>query len=510
MNVLLETPRLARDLVHVLLVEDSDGDARLVQLMLQGTFGHNIEMTRARSLSEALSLIDASFVDCAILDLGLPDAYGLEAVRALKEHSPLMPIVVLTGAADSELAVAALAAGAQDYLVKGNTIDESLTRSIRYAVVRKAGEDALVRSQHALAEAQRVARLGSWDLEFSTNAMHWSDEMCRLFACPTDVAPSFDDILGRLDPEERDVLEAHFRAAVAARSSFDVDYRIVLPDANTRWIRLQGRVEDSGTAPALWMHGTAQDITDELFARATLEDTIRAKDAFIASISHELRTPLTAVLGLAEVLRSGTVPIEDAGELIALLADQAQEVSLIVEDLLVAGRLESDTLTIHPSTFDLADETMKVIRPLSLTGNADLEVAFTAGAASAFADPLRVRQILRILITNARRHGLPPVTITASMSEGRCVVQVADRGDGIPRDAEVRLFEPYARFGPARGQPLSVGLGLYVGLRLARLMGGDLTYRRQEAGTIFELTLPGPQVVTDSHEGLGEISGRAE
>lgn len=261
-----------------------------------------------------------------------------------------------------------------------------------------------------------------------------------------------------------------------------------------RWFRVVVVGAESGAVISHW------DITDERFARAALEDTIRAKDAFIASVSHELRTPLTSVLGLSEMLRSGTVPTEDAAEIISLIADQAQEISLIVEDLLVAGRLESDTLTIHPSTVDLADETMTVIRPWSITGNADLEVEFTAGAALAFADPLRVRQILRILITNARRHGLPPVTITASMSEGRCVVQVTDRGKGIPRDAEARLFDPYSRFGPAGGQPQSVGLGLHVGLRLARLMGGDLSYLRQDSATIFELILPGPQAATDPND----------
>jgi PAS domain S-box-containing protein len=241
---------------------------------------------------------------------------------------------------------------------------------------------------------------------------------------------------------------------------------------------------ESGAVISHW------DITDERMARGMLEDTIRAKDAFIASISHELRTPLTAVLGLSEVLRSGTVPIEDVGEFITLIADQAQEVSLIVEDLLVAGRLESNTLTIQPIGIDLAEETKKVIQPWIHTGSIDIDIALTAGSAFAFADPLRVRQILRNLITNAHRYGRPPVAITGFTVDDRCVVRVTDRGEGIPPHAEVRLFEPYARFGPVDGQPLSVGLGLHVARGLARLMGGDLTYRRQDGETILELTLP--------------------
>lgn len=200
------------------------------------------------------------------------------------------------------------------------------------------------------------------------------------------------------------------------------------------------------------------------------------------------------------MLRSETVPIEDARDFIALIADQAQEVSLIVEDLLVAGRLDSNTLSIQPIVFDMAAETIKVLQPWVHTGNSDIEMALTEGTAFAFADPLRVRQILRNLITNAKKYGRPPVSINGSTEDDRCVVTVTDRGEGIPVDAEARLFEPYARFGPVDGQPMSVGLGLHVARRLARLMGGDLTYRRRDGETIFELTLPpGRQPLTEPH-----------
>ena len=151
--------------VRVLLVEDNDGDARLVQLMLGSAFGVDMDLTRARNLKEALASLDAGPRDCVILDLGLPDASGLEAVQRIKERSPMMAVVVLTGQADTDMGMLAVAAGAQDYLVKGNTVDETLSRAIRYAVVRKHGEDALVRSQQTLAEAQSIAHLGSWELE---------------------------------------------------------------------------------------------------------------------------------------------------------------------------------------------------------------------------------------------------------------------------------------------------------------------------------------------------------
>jgi diguanylate cyclase (GGDEF)-like protein len=256
--------------VRVLLVEDNDGDARLVELMLQGTFGGDIQLSRARTLAEALVLMAEAIPECVVLDLGLPDAQGLEAVRRIKAQAPLMAVVVLTGAADGDLGTQAVAAGAQDYLVKGNTVDETLTRSIRYAVVRKNGEDALLRSQQSLAEAQHIARLGSWELDLKTNTMVWSDELCRLYGYPTAPAPGLDEFFARLHPEDVVSVEVMLRAALMARESFDLDHRVVVPDHGTRWVRSQGRVESLGSGAPVWMRGTAQDITEQKLAEDAL------------------------------------------------------------------------------------------------------------------------------------------------------------------------------------------------------------------------------------------------
>ncbi|MCU1496404.1 MAG: diguanylate cyclase domain protein [Acidimicrobiales bacterium] len=256
--------------VRVLLVEDNDGDARLVELMLQGTFGSDIELSRARTLAEALELVASEKPECVVLDLGLPDAEGLEGVRRIKAQAPLVAVVVLTGAADGDLGTEAVAEGAQDYLVKGNTIDETLTRSIRYAVVRKNGEDALLRSQQSLAEAQHIARLGSWELDLETQTMLWSDELCRLYGYPTSPAPGFEEFFTRLHPDEVTSVGARLRAAIGAREPFDLDHRILVPDHGTRWVRSQGRVESVGTAATTWMRGTAQDITEQKLAEDAL------------------------------------------------------------------------------------------------------------------------------------------------------------------------------------------------------------------------------------------------
>jgi serine phosphatase RsbU (regulator of sigma subunit) len=143
--------------LRVLLVEDDEGDAFLVEELLHG-HAHAVVLTRARSLAEARALPPAE-IDCALLDLNLPDASGLEALRALRGASEAPAILVLTGLADERRGIEAVAAGAQDYLVKGQVDGDALVRSIRFAVERRRAEQAERQLHAARLHAAENARL---------------------------------------------------------------------------------------------------------------------------------------------------------------------------------------------------------------------------------------------------------------------------------------------------------------------------------------------------------------
>ncbi len=264
----------------------------------------------------------------------------------------------------------------------------------------------------------------------------------------------------------------------------NIEYSVVRDLETRHWQMTAVQAGEEGALVAHW------DVTDELSARSALEDTIRAKDEFIASISHELRSPLSVIVGLSEIVRTGDLPAVELSEFQGLIADQAQEMALIVEDLLVAGRLESETLTIQPVLFDVAIETNNVLKSWQSSPDVDLQINFEPGTFSAHADTLRFRQIVRNLVNNAVRHGQPPVTIDARQEQKHLVVEVSDHGTGVPLESVHRMFQPYAHFASSRSQPSSIGLGLHVARRLAHLMGGDLTYRREDGRTVFALSLP--------------------
>ena len=144
-------------MVTVLLVEDDEGDALLVQDQLAG-LASRVDVVRARTLREALASLGPE-IDCVLLDLGLPDAVGLDALARVRAARPALAVVVLTGLDDEDAGVAAVHAGAQDYLIKGRVRGDVLLRAIRYAIGRRQAEDARRELEIAAVQAQENARL---------------------------------------------------------------------------------------------------------------------------------------------------------------------------------------------------------------------------------------------------------------------------------------------------------------------------------------------------------------
>lgn len=142
---------------RVLLVEDDEGDAFLVRELLLDA-APDIEIERVRTLAEAAVLLPGRF-NCVLLDLGLPDAEGLDALRLVLESAPTLAVLVLTGLVDEFRGMEAVASGAQDYLVKGNIDGELLRRAIRYAVERKRADESMRRLFESEARAAENARL---------------------------------------------------------------------------------------------------------------------------------------------------------------------------------------------------------------------------------------------------------------------------------------------------------------------------------------------------------------
>ncbi|MGW4493280.1 PP2C family protein-serine/threonine phosphatase [Streptomyces sp. NPDC004376] len=142
----------------VLLIEDDPGDALLVEELVTDS-ALKMSLRWVRSMTEAAEVLATEVPDCVLLDLHLPDAQGLEALSMVQAHADQVAVVVLTGLAEEQTGLAAVAAGAQDYLVKGRVEPELFGRAVRYAIQRKQAEQAAVALQASQMQARENARL---------------------------------------------------------------------------------------------------------------------------------------------------------------------------------------------------------------------------------------------------------------------------------------------------------------------------------------------------------------
>lgn len=294
-----------------------------------------------------------------------------------------------------------------------------------------------------------------------------------------------EDLLG--SRHAREVTDATLEAFVDAlvtlyeeKATFEQEVRAQTLKGRPIWLQTRA-VDTSPDTPAQRIIMGLSDVSHIKEHNEAMARLVKSKDEFIARVSHELRTPLTAVVGLTSEMAS--VPAEEREELLQLVAGQAAEMSYIVEDLLVAARAEMGTVAIDMTAVDLEHELNTTIQGLGMRVD---ETPSTVP--NVRADPSRVRQILRNLLTNADRYGGPHVRVLSGEVHDRVWLEVRDDGEGVDEDMVDAIFDPYTT--AHEGFAGSVGLGLSVARQLAQMMGGSLDYRNDGQETAFRLELP--------------------
>jgi len=162
----------------------------------------------------------------------------------------------------------------------------------------------------------------------------------------------------------------------------------------------------------------------------------------------------------------------------------------LIEDLLVAARIDIGKVDVQAAQVDLREELNDVAQTLQIPAKAKYP---PKGQALAWADPARVRQIIRNLLTNAERYGGPQIVATVHSGDEQAELTIRDDGPGIAADRQELIFKPYESGDERTSVTQSVGVGLTVSRQLARLMGGDLTYTFDGEWSTFTLTLPASQ-----------------
>ncbi|HEV8128297.1 MAG TPA: MASE1 domain-containing protein [Candidatus Eisenbacteria bacterium] len=376
---------------------------------------------------------------------------------------------------------------------------------------RERAQAALARSESRLREAQRVARLGSWEWDIQTNALWWSDEMIEIYGIDRASFPgSFESFLERVHPEDRPYVRRVVEAAYGNRQPFSFEHRIVRPDGSVVSLLGHGRVEVDESGRPVRMVGTGQDITEEKLAqeershlllekeaRRQAEESNRLKDEFLATLSHELRTPLNAIVGWANLLREGNLDPATTKRAVETISRNAQIQSRLISDILdisrmIAGQLDFKLQMVHlRSVIEGALDTM---RPAAQASGIRLDAKLAPDGHPVLGSPDRLQQVIWNLLSNAIKFTPEGGSVAISLvsEEGFATIQVEDDGIGIDPDFLPHVFERFRQRNPSTSRKHGgLGLGLAIARHIVEYHGGTITAENREMkGARFTVRLP--------------------
>ncbi|MBA3261646.1 MAG: HAMP domain-containing histidine kinase [Thermoleophilaceae bacterium] len=225
--------------------------------------------------------------------------------------------------------------------------------------------------------------------------------------------------------------------------------------------------------------------------QAQLQQVDVARKEFIATASHELRTPIFSLAGFVELLQDEELDEDTRREFLDTMSEQVARLQKLSVDLLDLSRLDAGSVELHAEPVDLSELARSVVNeftPALADHETDLEIRLPNHGPEALCDPVRVAQIMRILLDNALRHTPTGthVTVGAARRNGAAGLTVTDTGPGLPDYSETKVFERFYTGDAGRG----AGLGLAIARELAERMHGRLRVSSAAPGTAFTLELP--------------------
>jgi signal transduction histidine kinase len=499
------SPAATRRRIRVLVIDDAADHRLLIERRL-GSVG--MQVTTAADAIEGLDMLDR--IDLVLLDYRLPGLSGLDALRAIRGRPHPPSVIMVTGAGTTQVAVDAMRAGAINFVVKDRDYLEALPEVVERAwhhhdltartaelqrlalLVTSATDrdelfDGIVEGAATLLRADASALLLEQDVGLVPVATFGRDH-------GDAAAPLAGSAPAALERDEPWMVAGCLVVPLPREQGGPVSLLLVWPDDGevTDPERQVARVFASFAGIAL---RNLRRVELERLLVTELQQTLDARQDFIASISHELRTPLTAITGFATTLGSYWDALDDERrqDMLARIERNADDLGLLVDELLELADLErgrSAPPTLQP--VDLREHVASTLEQLEHL-LAAREVTIDVPAVPVLADTTLLRRTLGNLLSNAVKYSEVGTGIGVVAEPGVDEVRVAviDQGIGLPAWEAARVFEPFFR---ARSSVTNAVRGSGIGLALVReyvhSMGGEVTVdTRFGEGSTFAFTL---------------------
>ena len=353
-------------------------------------------------------------------------------------------------------------------------------------------EEELCKREHQLMEAEVIGRLGRWHWKVGGDYIQWSDQIFRIFGVTkSDFSPSIDSLNQMVHRRDVGRVVQAFQRAIIEEKDYDMEFRIVRPGGDIRYIRCEGRCERDENGEVSALYGIMQDMTERMLyerelkeAKESAERAYAAKSQFLANMSHELRTPLNAIIGFSEMMQRqllGPIGTEKYLDYITGIRESGEHLLDLISDILdmskiEAGKYELDLEEINISkTIKLAVHMMEG-RALEY-GIKIVTDALQNNDLTVMADRRAFMQIILNLLSNAVKFSKDGGNIWIECLERPefVSIKVRDEGIGIPANKLQCILRPFEQASSSYSRDHEgSGLGLAITKELVDIHGGTL------------------------------------
>jgi len=379
---------------------------------------------------------------------------------------------------------------------------------VNFMQARKLAEQAMQVSESRLRLSTEMAGVAVWEFDAKQNQMYCSRNYNQLHGLAPQEVWSLEACLEVTHPEDRERRAKLIKDASQpnGKDIFSLDFRVIAPDGQVHWLEIKGEVSQRNKAGyGSLIRGCLIDITDRKqaesnrIAKEAAESANMAKTHFLSHMSHELRTPLNAILGYSQLLQKDSNLSEQQINNISTIYSSGSHLLSLINDILDFGKIESGTVDLYPSDFNLKKLLSTVYNmSLSKAEEKDLFLHFQAETQLpeyVHGDEKRLMQILLNLISNAIKYTHKGgVHVRASYISGLksyLVCEIEDSGEGIEANQLEAIFNAFTQVSNRKKHIEGTGLGLSISKKLVDLMDGDISVSSEpNKGSCFRVSIP--------------------
>lgn len=550
--------------LRVLIVEDSEDDAEIIVYQLERG-GYAPIYQRVDNAAAMTLALEQQQWDIVLADHSLPRFSGMAALALLQEKKLDLPFIIISGSIGDEIAVAAMKAGAHDYLMKGNLsrLVPAIERELQEATSRRERQRIqleLSESEDRWQLALRGANDGIWDWNIKTSEVFFSHRWKEMLGYAEDeITDRFDAWAKLVHPDDEAAVNQALQDHFGKKTQFyNTEHRLLCKDGSYKWILSRGQILWDDAGNAIRMIGSHTDIsaTKQMEAKLrqqaeSLAQANRLRDEFLAVISHELRTPLNSILGWSQMLRSRKSDEAAVARALETIERNAKLQKQLIEDLLDTSKMIQGQFNIQVSPISLVPIAKAAIETIQAAAQAkaiELNSAIDDSVGLVNGDANRLQQVLWNLVSNAvkftpaggrvevrlsvegkrsevRGERLEYTSVSESLlptdnsssyfdplasSPGSfACIQVIDTGIGIKAEFLPYVFDRFRQEDSSTTRSYSgLGIGLAIARHLVELHGGTIhaDSAGEGKGATFSVKIPLVEDAGDAGDAGGEFA----